>query len=766
MNRLGKFLTEHRLLNYLLVLVLCVPPTLGLFDIRFPGVQKGDPPKWVDENQIRELRESQEAFAFDGFSCIIVLECDDFFSAKRMNSIRQSVAQLREQGLVYGLVWLGQIPQITLFGLEELLPDESADDSQFKDVEQMLREHPLVRGQLLSDNGKTMLLFGHSWDRDDHHRIRELCRERLAPVGITTRLTGAAPLMYARRTSFDNEHTRILFTAMGLIVVLALIIFRGFSAILIACSGPALGVFWTIGWLGFIGDAGNELTNIVLPVMVLIIGFTDSVHFVVHVRQERVRRQLIDQDQPNGNEYSDNYDKAKKLEALKRLQRETAATAINHVGMACLLTSITTAIGFGSLMIADAQIVYDFGRASAIGVLLTFVAIILVVPLLSASWLGRQIHAGYERDLVGTNIRKLSGIMDRVIAHRNLIGLLGIALTILLLMKALSLTPDDRLAHRVPHGSEAYKAMLHVDRSLGGTRFAQVQVTWNHEPTLEEIWSVISTVDELVEAEPLFSSPLSARSFVSLLPGRQSSKKLLLAKMIPPEYRQLFWQPENNRTQIVTRVQDLGVTQYEPVVAKLRAEFEAIKKEYPGFELTINAEIFVYSGFVKNVVKELFESLFLAAVVIFFVITLAFRSLRLGLLSVVPNLFPLVATGAIRAMIDPSLDVSSACSFAICLGIAVDDTIHFLSRYQYERRAGQSVDDAIKNSFVTVGSALVMTTIVMIAGFVTVMTSSLPSHSLFGAMASATIATALLGDLIILPALLARFPGKSPVDPK
>jgi predicted RND superfamily exporter protein len=128
-----------------------------------------------------------------------------------------------------------------------------------------------------------------------------------------------------------------------MIILLALIIFRGFSAILIACSGPGIGVFWTIGWLSFVGDPGNDLTNLVLPVMVLIIGFMDSVHFVVHIRQERIRLELLDAS-PTTNQ---------DVKTSKEIQRATAASGIRHVGMACLLTSITTAIGFGSLMIAE-----------------------------------------------------------------------------------------------------------------------------------------------------------------------------------------------------------------------------------------------------------------------------------------------------------------------------------------------------------------------------------------------------------------------------
>lgn len=140
---------------------------------------------------------------------------------------------------------------------------------------------------------------------------------------------------------------------------------------------------------------------------------------------------------------------------------------------------------------------------------------------------------------------------------------------------------------------------------------------------------------------------------------------------------------------------------------------------------------------------------------------MTFRSLRIGLLSIIPNVFPLAATASLRAFFfGTSLDISSACAFAICLGIAVDDTIHFLIRFMHEREAGYEPPEAIHRTFVTVGSALVMTTVVMVSGFGSVMTSSLPTHFLFATMALTTIAAALVGDLILLPALLVQFPGR------
>ncbi|MEE8451303.1 MAG: efflux RND transporter permease subunit [Thermoguttaceae bacterium] len=173
------------------------------------------------------------------------------------------------------------------------------------------------------------------------------------------------------------------------------------------------------------------------------------------------------------------------------------------------------------------------------------------------------------------------------------------------------------------------------------------------------------------------------------------------------------------------------------------------------FELT--GRSIVKGLYMQRLVGDLAWSLTLAAGVIFVVLSVAYRSIRIGLISVIPNLLPLAATATVRAVWDTSLDIASACALVVCLGIAVDDTIHFLTRFQHEMKTGLDVAASIRRTFVTVGNALVMTTVVMMAGFATVLTSQLPTHQSFAAMGCITLGAALLADLIILPALLLCF---------
>jgi predicted RND superfamily exporter protein len=130
----------------------------------------------------------------------------------------------------------------------------------------------------------------------------------------------------------------------------------------------------------------------------------------------------------------------------------------------------------------------------------------------------------------------------------------------------------------------------------------------------------------------------------------------------------------------------------------------------------------------------------------------------LGLISVVPNLFPLAATGSLLFITGQNLEMVSVCAFTVCLGIAVDDTIHFLTRYQEELTKTDDRYEAIRKAFIGVGTALVMTTIVLVIGFAAVyLSDDARDHKIFTMMGILTVSTALFADLVFLPALLVRF---------
>ena len=712
--------SRHRGWGWFLLFMLSVPPGLGLLGFQRRERQQA---QWAEIGAYKELP-GEAHFQFVGAPVQFLLESDGFFQASRIEAIRDAVSVLEQRQMVRAVLWLDTLPARGVMGLPgRLLPSTLTESLDWKAITRRTMAQPLAAGQLVSTDGRALLLqiAPRSMSRKQLAAIRQQLKDVLEPDGIRVRMTGLIPIQRALVRASDQEHLHIQLTAYAAVVVLALFIFRKLTTILIAVSGPALGTFWALGWLALLGEPHSDLDPL-LPVMFAMIGFTDSVHLVVHLRQERL---------------------------LGRSQAEAARLAATHIGKACLLTSLTTAIGFGSLIISDAEVVQAFGRGAAIGVFTSYMAVVLVVPLLGASFLGKRIHLGLERDLVTRHMERLAAVVDWIVPRARQVSACGLIVTVALTCLTLRLTPDDWLGNRIDTDSEAYQAMLDCERSFGGIEHLRIVMDWPAAARQTEIFNVLNEVEQACRDQPVLHSPLSIRQWQDVVP----------LGFLPQQVRNQFWRPTARRAQVAARHGDLGIATFAPAVKQLEQRLDELAAKYPGYHFSVLSPAMNRGMMIQGVVRELFTSLALASVVIFTVLAVAFRSLRLGLIAVIPNLFPLVATGGIRLLWNPTLDIASACAFTVCLGIAVDDTIHFLARYQHESAGELDLSVALRRTFVAVGNALVMTTIVLVAGFASVFVSPLPTHHLFANVACTTIAAALFADLVLLPALLAALPG-------
>jgi predicted RND superfamily exporter protein len=325
------------------------------------------------------------------------------------------------------------------------------------------------------------------------------------------------------------------------------------------------------------------------------------------------------------------------------------------------------------------------------------------------------------------------------------------------LVFALQLKPDERNVDKLPGGSEAALGMTYMDRAFGGLEFGAIEIQWNDqiESDAVEVMQVITEVDTLLKNEPLIGHPLGLKNLVDALPGEGlATDRFSMIELLPPPLKRAFYRPEDNFARVTFRIQDLGIAKYSEVFGRIEAGFKSIQQAHPNFSLELTGSAAWRWRNLFQVVMDLASSLGSAAFIIFLVLTIAYRSIWMGLASIVPNAFPLALTGTLLYWTGQSLEIVTVCSFTICLGIAVDDTIHFLTRFEQERTVGGTVASALRRSFVGVGSALIMTTIILIAGFSTVLMSDSRDHRIFAVMGVLTISTALLGDLIFLPAIL------------
>jgi predicted RND superfamily exporter protein len=751
-ERLANLVVDHPFLATLLIAVITGLATLGHVDPdwleRMTAESKAVEAQSDEQGQsARELPDVKPIQVGRG-DVVLVAEADDFFTPAAANAMRAAVEALEALPQVRSVFWMDRAPVMNIFGLREpILPRATASASRFASAKERALAHPLVGGQLLSLDGQTaMLLVDLDWlfitnDAECTSDLREAAREAVKAfpeAGIRFRITGNVPLRLRDANMTRGNERKYQLIGYGMALVCAWVLFRGWEAVLIVALAPTFGVFWTMGILPLVGLGGNPFNAVVVPVLLVMVGFTDGVHMMVQIRRHR---------------------------AAGLPPKEATRTAIHEVGLACWLTSLTTGIGFGSLMLAHHELVREFGTSCVIGVLATFIAVVMIVPLASASWLGRNVHRGHGHNLVDKHLWRLSLVIDMVLARPRTFGLAGIVLTLILGMVTLTLRPDQRRTSGLPSSTEEAQALAHIDKVFGGMETAQILVKWSPEVPdgAGEIGDVVAEVESAMREEPLLGSPLSLSRLLAALPGEGAiADRMSLIELLPPPLKRGYYVPENREAIVTFRVQDIGIAAYSEVFERLQARLDEIVAAHPGFRWEFEGSAARRWRDLYQIVMDLATSLGTASLIIFVVLAVAYRSVRIGLISVTPNLFPLVATGTALVCLGQNLELVSVCSFTVCLGIAVDDTIHFLTRFREEQALGGSRDAAIRRAFVGVGTALVMTTVVLILGFATAMLSDSRAHQIFAAMGIMTIGTALFADLLFLPALLSLYADNPP----
>jgi predicted RND superfamily exporter protein len=693
-----------------------------------------------------------EPFEVAGGECIVVATSDNFFTQENLRAIRNAAADLEALPQVSRVLWLDSIPGLNLFGLPEpLLPRSNASPRQMQQGRRRTLENPLAVGQLISHDGKTLLLhvsidwFHATTDAactTDLRRAAETAAARVPGADLKFQVTGRAPLYLM--TAHDHLRNRWRYQAIGygIMLVTALVLFRGFSAVIIVAVAPALGVFWTMGTLHFFGLQDNPFNDIIVPILVSLVGVTDAVHLMVEIRNQR---------------------------AAGWDTRQAARRGTARVGLACFLTSLTTAIGFASLALAHHEIVREFGWSCVLGVGLTFVSVLTVVPLGCRSVLGRRLHVGLGDSLVDGQLRKVGALVRWILRHDRAIAWTAIASTLALAGVCTQLTPDEKRYSGLSESGEAAQALRHLDRALGGLEFGYVRVYWSQASADGELLEVLREVDRALAREPLIGHPLGLHDLLAVLPGEgPANERMSLLELLPPSLKRAFYQPEQRTATVQFRVQDVGIAKYGPVFARVETRLAQISQRHPGFFLSLDGDAVWRWRNVYQIVIDLTMSLSTASFVIWLVLTAFYRSFRIGLISIVPNLFPLVATGAMLYFAGQYLELVTVCVFTICVGIAVDDTIHFLTRYQEEVAVDGAHRKAIERAFGGVGAALMMTTIVLVTGMLTAVFGDARDARLFGIMGAITLSTALFADIVFLPALLHCFgkPRRAPIAPR
>ncbi len=748
MDSLGKWILKFR---FSLAIAVVATTCLALFSARWLEFDDQPQELFYRANAAAEqLQQLFDDFGPDDDQLVLVLDGKPLFVPESIRAIHRITHELKQLDCVEDVYGITQVRRKGSRVVPLLPPDPRPEDTA--ETEREALSNPLVVGQFLSRDAKMLLVLaqlknpGAAMSEIEQMvtRIHEVAKHAAAPAGLNVRLAGHQAIRVDLLNKTRAE--RILFAWLSAIVsaAISLVMFRRVSAILICVAGPAIGVIWTMGILGLFGERINVLGTIV-PAMLYVIGFTDSTHLMASFRQARGRG----------------------------LEPPAAALfALNEVGWACALTFFSTFVAFGSMYLAELEVIQHLGLTCALGTVVTYIAVVVVNVLLMTSWLGANagrtimpddyVVEGSGDDLA-PNIAKIDlskkrTIADRwtdaVLAYPRLVALTAIGSTIVLAFLSSKLEPDIRFTESLPEKSETRLVIEQCDRMFGGSLPMHVVVEWPERLNVAspELFRVLGEIHNELKTTGYTAEPFSIGSIAAALTPLGPWKREF--EMLPSSVTKRIVRTDLRRLLVTAKVPDAGAAPLEPAFQQIEKKLVQLAARHPGFSMHLTGTSVVAARNVNFLISDLAKSLSATAAIVILIMAVAFRSLTLGLLAIIPNLMPLLVTGGILQLSGQSLGIASVMTFDLCLGIAVDATIHFVMRFRREKRATGDTRTAIVRTLSHAGGAMILTSTVLVGGFSVLTLSQLPPLRMFAILSSGTLAGALLCDLTVLPVLV------------
>lgn len=445
---------------------------------------------------------------------------------------------------------------------------------------------------------------------------------------------------------------------------------------------------------------------------------------------------------------------------------------------------LTTAIGFASLFNARSDVLVAFGWQCAWGMACLYICIMSVLGSLLQFF--RPPPAARSDSLLSDVVTRAA---DQVDSHPKFTLAIAIAVMAFMVWSSRTVRVNASMIETYEPEHPTLRTLRLVERTLGGLLPLEISLRADRPGQFleSEIYRRVKRLEEFARAQ---EGVLFVRSYVDLhdaigagitrrtedssvrdesdaaIRRRLERSQWLVERVGESLSYGTFMTADQKRARVLIKASDLGTRRLHQVIRRIEERMRELFPPELGIHASMTGDAYVNTLAMENVIRDLFSSLLTAAVVIFSVIAIGFRSVRAGLISAVPNVTPLVFTLGYMGLRGFEMNVSNVIVFTISLGIAVDDTIHFLARFREQMKMRRNVMLAVHHTYAETGRAIVIVTVLVISGLSVLLLSDFVPTRRFAELTIVTMSTAVFGDLLLLPACLVLFwkPGTAQID--
>ncbi len=561
---------------------------------------------------------------------------------------------------------------------------------------------------------------------------------------IDIRVSGMPYIRTMNAQNIIDEIGIFVALALGVTALIFFFFFRSFRATFITLIVVSIGVIWAFGFIGLFRYEISVLMALIPP-LIIVIGVPNAI-FLINKYQQEVKK--------HGNQ-------------AKSLQR-----VISKVGNATLMTNVTTASGFATFIFTKSQLLREFGTIASINILAIFVLALLIIPIIySFLPLPKEKHLKHlERKWIDTIVTWMESIVRH---HRLTVYATTVILIIVSMIGIYMIKISGSLIEDMPKGKPFFKDIVFFEEEFGGIMPLEIVIDTKTENGVMKLSTLqrMNKLDETIDEIPQLSKSISVLNLVKYskqafyngkpqfyeLPNNQEKNWILsYSKKATTDSNLLnnFVDSTGRYARITTFMKDIGTDKMEIIEDRL---IQKIDKEFPkeDYNVSMTGGALVFLKGTTFLINNLVISLSLAIILIAIFMAFLFRSFRMIVISLIPNIFPLLITAGLMGYLGVPIKPSTILVFSIAFGISVDDTIHFLAKYRQELMTNnwkikQSVYAALRET----GVSMFYTSIVLFFGFLVFTVSSFGGTIALGGLVSITLLFAMVSNLLLLPSLL------------
>jgi predicted RND superfamily exporter protein len=587
---------------------------------------------------------------------------------------------------------------------------------------------------------------------------RDFIFEKLIPTiekfekenNLDVRISGMPYIRTLNAQNIQDEIILFVGGALGITAVIFFFFFRSFRATFITLLVVLIGVTWAFG---FIGLFRYEITvlSALIPPLIIVIGVPNAV-FLINKYQQEIKKH------------------GQQAKALQRV--------ISKIGNATLMTNITTASGFATFVFVKSDLLREFGILASVNIISIFVLALLIIPIIySFMPLPKKKHLNHlERKW----IENVVNWMENTVRNQRIAIYFATVIFIVLgIIGVYKIKVSGSLIEDMPKSMDFYKDIKFFEKEFGGIMPLEILIDTKKDKGVMKL-STLKKMDKINEAIATFPELSKPVSVVNLV--KYSKQAFYLGN---PKYYQLptdqeqsyiFAYTKNSNSEagmlknfvdstgryarITTFMKDIGTDKMDVIQKRLKA---VIDKEFPSdkYSVTITGKALVFIKGTNYLIKNLVFSLSLAILLIALFMAWMFRSPQMILISLLPNILPLLITAGLMGFFDIPIKPSTILVFSIAFGISVDDTIHFLAKYRQELIANKwKIKPSVYAALRETGVSMFYTSIVLFFGFLVFTLSSFGGTIALGGLVSITLLLAMVSNLLLLPSLLLTFENK------